>query len=248
MKRLTYIIFALSLVLPLGVQAQQVNASSSEDVALLFYKTGSAIPNFTSWIEETPEYHHTPWAKREKKMRAEKNKLALRYQNTSPENDLIKIKVPVELSLQIIEENTEKPIHVLSLKFVGANNIDYFPYKFMEQNIAVIPTNLKLFKNNKISKKKFIAIKPLAEKARNNIFSAIIELQAQNVDITQPYNLDGIDQWIFRTRIAIFSVFDSKNNVIWERMEPWYTSPITENLNNLYDGQYKEEPEYISSQ
>lgn len=249
MRDLICILFTLSIILPLSAHAQQrIQTSSSEDIALLFYKTGKAIPNFTRWVEQTPEYHHTPWAKREKKMGEEKNKLALRYQETKPEHDLIKIKVPVEISLDTITDSNKEIIHLLSLKFSGANNIDYFPYKFIDQNIAVIPTNLKQFKNNEISKQSFSSLNELINQHRNRIFSALIELQAQKADMTQPHDLDGIDQWIFKTRIAVFSILDANGNILWERMEPWYTSPITENLNNLYNGQYREEPEYISAQ
>ncbi|NQZ14118.1 MAG: hypothetical protein HRT94_04740 [Alphaproteobacteria bacterium] len=222
-------------------------ASSADDVAMIFYKTGNSVPNFTKWVERTEEFNHTPWALREKKLQSEKLKLLKEYQEIDLTKDLIHVKIPIEISLEK-QMHEEKEFHILALKFKGAENIDYFPYSFSGQHIAVIPTNLKDFRKTIISEEKYNSLSALLEKTDKASFNSLLELQAYEADLTQPHDLDGIYQWILKTKIAIFTIADSRNNIVWEKMESWYISPTTHTLNDLYQGQYEEELEYINTQ
>lgn len=246
------ILSLLSLVLFMFVSqtvfAQSIyRSSSSNEVAMIFYKTGQSVPNFTKWVERSKEFQHTPWALREDKLKEEREKLAQTYEEIDLLKSLIRVKVPINLSLnkEIIKD---KELHSLSLNFRGAENVDYFPYQFAKQNIAVIPTNLKLFRKNIISLDKYNQISEYLKKANKNSIKAFIELQAYEADLTQPHDLDGTDQWILKTKIAVMTIIDNKDYIIWERMEPWYISPTTHTLNDLYQGQYEKEPDYINTQ
>ena len=56
-----------SVSMPQAWAQSTFRASSADDVAMIFYKTGNSVPNFTKWVERTEEFNHTPWALREKK-------------------------------------------------------------------------------------------------------------------------------------------------------------------------------------
>ncbi|MEM9469853.1 MAG: hypothetical protein AAF988_06800, partial [Pseudomonadota bacterium] len=62
---------------------------------------------------------------------------------------------------------------------------------------------------------------------------------------SQPYDLDGRNQWIFKTNIASFTITTSDNLLLWQNIEPWYISPMKQDLDSLYEGQYGQELEYI---
>jgi len=250
-------ILALCLFFAITAPTHYANAqlnsatSTAEDIALFFYKTGNATPNFRLWAKESDDYAKQPVARREGYIVDHMIELSSKYQNIDIKEDLITIKMPVNL---FIEMNKDEPITNevnelgealtarLAIRFNGAENLDYFPYIFLDQKIAVIPNNLKEFQNVNISERDFELIKQANQFNHRRYYDGVFELKARTVDLTQPHNLDGANQWIFRTDIAVLSVLNKRGNVVWQMSAPWYTAPNEENLHELYQGQRPEIP------
>ncbi|MEM9469770.1 MAG: hypothetical protein AAF988_06365, partial [Pseudomonadota bacterium] len=82
MKWIPVISFLLFLLSSSTLLAQDNRkSSSSEDVALLFYKSGEQIPNFTNWVKRTLHYQEQPLAKRENYLKRQRESLIKRYQD-----------------------------------------------------------------------------------------------------------------------------------------------------------------------
>ncbi len=240
MKLLLSLIVTFAIVSLNGAHAQfTLQTSTPEDVAIAFYKKGGKIPNFDTWIIGQPPYNSTPWAMREKVLYDEKLRLVEKYQEYDPENGLIKIRVAVKIDFEAIPDakdmNILHNIMIISYKNVGDES--YYPYKFLDQYITVVPSNMKAYTSAALDDEEYEYIKNKLNKSRNP--SAYIELKPSVTDHEAPHNIDGLDQWIMTADIVSYLIIDDSGSIIWEKTAPWYIAPQTRDLNNLYDGQYR---------
>jgi len=155
------------------------------------------------------------------------------------ENGLIKIRAAVKIDFEAIPDakdmNILHNIMVISYKNVGDES--YYPYKFLDQYITVVPSNMKAYTSAALDDEEYEYIKNKLNKSRNP--SAYIELKPSVTDHEAPHNIDGLDQWIMTADIVSYLIIDDSGSIIWEKTAPWYIAPQTRDLNNLYDGQYR---------
>ncbi|MEM8833586.1 MAG: hypothetical protein AAGB32_03490 [Pseudomonadota bacterium] len=98
MKYLTILFAGLLFLLPLSAQAQiGKKASSEEDIAIAFYKTGGIQPDLKSWVEESEIYRTTPLARRDEMMQRELQRLASKYSTFDPKDDVIVVQTKAKI-------------------------------------------------------------------------------------------------------------------------------------------------------
>lgn len=210
----------------------RIKFSSTEDVAIAFYKTGKVVPNFESWIKAQPPYNATPWAKREMMMEQEKTRLQLAYKNFDPEEDFLVIRTYASVNPQEkVDEKGEKT-HSLSMAFTEAPEALYFPYDFMEQRIVVVPHKIDVIMNSDISLSQYEMIKEAVRTSSTN--TLIVRLKPMKADLSRPYKIDGMDQWALTAEVVSMEVWSEQERLLWEYTVPWYVSPNTKKLNNLF--------------
>ncbi len=235
-RSVLYTILAFLLLLiffPLSAKAQkQLEFSTTEDIALIFYKTGGIIPNFERWIKERAPYNLTSPARREEMMKKEKNRLQTTYRDFNPEKNLFLIRSTVRLSTEEHQDKEGNKTYSLQSTFTKAPDALYFPYNFLGTNIIVMPHKMDVLMKSAISKRQYDLINKTTNKNANN--TMILRLRAYEADTTKPYEIDNIQQWVLITEIATLEIWNKDGIFLWQYSAPWYAAPEMESLNKLH--------------
>lgn len=230
------------LLISPSVNAQKrLKFSTSEDIAIAFYKTGSVKPNFERWIKERAPYNLTPWARREKMMEQELSRLNLAYRNFKPEEDFLLVRTFVTLSPEQSTDAKGKETYTLPIAFSKAPEALYFPYDFLEERIVVMPHKLDMMMNSQIDKNQYDFIKKGIRNSAKNVM--IVRLRTMEADTSRPYEIDGLNQWVLKAEIVSLEIWNRQGSLLWEYTAPWYVSPNTVKLNSLYNGKPASSPE-----
>lgn len=206
--------------------------STAEDIAIAFYKTGNVVPNFKSWIEGQEPYRSTPLGRRPKIMAEEISRLSQKYKNFEAQENLITIKTSAVLNTVKLQNKGSQNDYILNIKLSDANDVLYFPYQFLNQNIMVIPNNFKTAKSHIITEGQFSHIQSLIKD--NERQTLIIKLQADKSDFKHPYMVDKLPQWSFKTNIASMEAWADNGTLLWEYTAPWHLSPQQQKMQKLY--------------
>ena len=219
---------------PVSVEAQKrLKYSTTEDIAIAFYKTGGVVPNFDRWIKQREPYTITPWARMDEVYQAEMSRLQLAYKNYKPKDDYLMIRTFVRLDTA--KETTEdgENIYKLNTVFLRAPDALYFPYDFLDERIVVMPDKLDVHMNSTITKEQYDYIsEAIPHSAKNTM---VVRLLAKDSNTKKPYQIDGMQQWVMTADIASLEVWSRQGRLLWEYTAPWYVSPHTKKLNNLFD-------------
>ena len=219
----------------------RVTFSSTEDIAIAFYKTGGSIPNFERWTKERKPYNLTPWARREAMLKNEMTRLKLAYRNFDPKGDFLTIRTFVDMDPQEQVGEDEEVTYKLPITFSEAPDALYFPYEFLGERIVLMPYSMEKVMNGEITEAQYEFITDaLRHSAKNTM---IVRLRANEADLSRPYKIDGLYQWVFKTDIVSLEIWSKQGRLLWEYTAPWYTSPNTVKLNNIYNDRPTESPE-----
>jgi|GEM_PF-1309809 len=227
--------FALSI--PSAHAQYKTDLSTSEDVAITFYKTGKIRPDFENWVSQNPPYTQTPWAKRGAVMDKEKQRLMRKYRELNLSKDTIRLRTFANVELEAKKEFDETGEEIIKyyryIKFINGPDAYYFPYAYAAQNYAVMPFGLQNILTKEIDEATFLKyseeIKPHHE------FTFLIDMTARESMTQAPIELDTLEQWILKTNIASAELWDKNNALTWEYTAPWYVSPELEKIQNIYD-------------
>jgi hypothetical protein len=235
-KVVFFLLMNLVLCLGLGskvILAQKfINFSTSEDVAIAFYKTGGVKPNFKTWIKERDPYKHTPVARRPQVMDQEFERLQRAYSDFKPESDFLTIRTYVSLSPEQKINSKGKKTYNLPITFINAPDALYFPYDFMEQRIVVMPAKLDKLMNSDIDESQYNFIKEAIKSGHKQ--TMIVTMRANKADLDKPYDIDGLSQWALTADVVSMEIWDKNKRFIWEYSAPWYLAPEQQKLNDLY--------------
>lgn len=234
----TLAVFALLLGIiltpaPSHAQQKRLKFSTTEDIALAFYKTGGKVPNFERWIKEREPYNLTPWARREAMMKQEMSRLQLAYRNFNPTKDFLIIRTFVDLNPQEHISKAGEKTYTLPINFSKAPDALYFPYDFLGERIVVMPNKIDLAMNSTISENQYKHIKESLRYSSKN--TMIVRLRATEGDLSKPYMIDGIPQWVLKADIVSLEVWSSQGTLMWEQTANWYIAPETRRLNKLFN-------------
>lgn len=233
-------VFILGLLTVSAYAQKRLKFSNTEDVAIAFYKTGKVVPNFEKWIKEREPYKITPWAGREEMMAQEKSRLQLAYRNFNPENDYLLIRTFVDVKPVTIKQTEGENTYTLNATFTQAPGALYFPYDFLGDRIIVMPNKIDKFMNSALSTAEFNRI----TKAKGTGKATMIaRLKATESDMSRPYDIDGLKQWVMKADIVTLEIWNKNSQLLWEYSAPWYISPNVRVLNNLYSEQPVQSPQ-----
>ena len=238
--RILLILFLLIAIASFHTQAygqRTLTASTDEEIIIAFYKTGDSVPNFSRWIKKTEPYIHTPWAKREQVHEEELYRLQLLYQTYDPKKDHLIIKTKVNLKPikkeGINKDGEKKDVYQLKSWFTNAPDALYFPYQFLDERIIVMPYHLEETMKSTISQADFNFIN---DNSNPNIeITAIFRMQPYSADLSQPYKIDGLEQWVLTTKVISVEYWKKSGELLWEKTVPWYNSQNTIDIKNLYE-------------
>lgn len=240
----SYIVTTLLLLFcfsaPLHAQ-KRLKFSTTEDIAIAFYKTGGIIPNFERWITEGKLYSLTAWARREDMIKQEMSRLQLAYTQFRPTEKFLLIRTFVNIAPKKHVNDTGEETYTLPITFTQAPDALYFPYDFLGERIVVMPHKLDILMNDAINKTQYDFINKAIKNSNKN--TMIVRLQATQADTSKPYKIDGLDQWVLKAKIVSLEVWNKQGALLWEHTAPWYVSPNTKKLNSLFDGRPTTSPE-----
>lgn len=225
-------IMGISIFLPNAYAQKRLKFSNTEDVAIAFYKTGDTIPNFERWIRESEPYKITPWANRETVMTEEKARLQLAYRNFNAEKDYLIIRTMVDAKPTATQQADGSQTYTLNAKFAQAPDALYFPYDFLGERIVVMPHKIDKFLDSALTKPQYDRLIDAGKKITDA--TMIVRLKATESDMSRPYDIDGLKQWVLKTEIVTLEIWNKAGQLLWEYSAPWYISPNTKALNNLY--------------
>lgn len=217
--------------------------AATEKVAIAFYKTGNIIPNFDRWIKDNAPYNVTPWALREKIYDQEMQRLQLAYQAFDPKKDYLTVRTSAFLKPTEIENIEGKKTYVISTEFAKAPEALYFPYDFLNERIILMPYHLQDMMHSEVTKEQYDYIKSKVRTKKEKM-KIVIRMRPFEADFSKPYKIDGLEQWVFKTKIASIELWnknkDGSDDLVWEYTAPWYTSPHIIEVKKLYENRPKD--------
>ena len=207
--------------------------ATSEDIAIAFYKAGNTVPNFERWIKETEPYNLTPWAGRAEMMQQEKSRLQLAYRNFDKDKDFLNIRTFVLLDPKEQTDAKGQKTYGMKMVFSEAPEALYFPYEWLGERIVVMPHKIDKLMTTSLTESQYDLItRALPSSAKNTM---IVQLRATEGDVSKPYKIDGLSQWVLKAEVVALEVWSKQGSLLWEYTAPWYVSPRTKKLNNLYN-------------
>lgn len=234
-------LFALLLVagllcIPAIVHAEEPqNVSTPEQVAIAFFKAADTNPDFDLWARNTDEYKRKSATRADEFLYEEKQRLMKEWKKYNPDQDLLMVKAVVNLEIKVITDKNGNENYWMYITFRDGH-ITYFPYVFQEYKIAVIPQKIESLMIQPITKEQYqLMHKDFGDKP---LGSAIIyiSLKPERAYIHQPYDIDGTQQWALLSNVVSMSLisFKSEGTPYWNYGAPWYVSPHTKELRDLY--------------
>jgi len=219
-KIIIFIALAL-LIVPLSVSAQseRVKLSSAEDIAIAFYRTANITPDFKKWIWQRRPYKLTPASQRPRVFEEEMARLQGTFQGFNKRRDRILVKFPVDINA--VEKDG---IYKAGMTLKGLDQAHYVSVSFLEEHIALFPYGMDGIMDSVIDASVYAQLKEMNQiKAKPY---ALIVMQADEANVDRPYEIDGLQQWVFKTRIEALSLY-TEEGLIWE-----YSAPLNLRLNN----------------
>ncbi|MCI5060114.1 MAG: hypothetical protein MRY79_03475 [Alphaproteobacteria bacterium] len=206
--------------------------STSEDVAIAFYKTGKIIPNFERWVRQSEDYRAAAVARKPEKLEKELTRLQNKYNGFDPRRDLIILRSYVRLLPDKQKDADGNDIYNMTIEFLNAPNALYFPYDFLGERIAVMPYRLDQIMKPNLTPSEYKRIKEGIRLSAKN--TMIIRLRPRESDLSHPHKIDGMEQWVFKTDIISLEIWDKRGNFLWEYNATDYTPPETNKLQGLF--------------
>lgn len=234
-QRLALIVFTAAFQASLAY-AQTKDASTSEEVAIAFFKTADTNPDFDLWAKNTGEYKRRSATRAEEFLYDEKQRLMKEWKEYNPDEALLTVKANVNLELKAVADKNGNEHDWMYITFVDGH-ITYFPYVFQDYKIAVIPQKIESLMIQPITAEQYKMIS--TDFGNQQTGSALIHmsLKPTKAYIHQPYDIDGTQQWALLTDIVSMALTSSKTAApYWNYGAAWYVSPKSKELRDLYSG------------
>lgn len=201
---------------PVIAQAQneRVRLSTVEDIAIAFYRTGGITPDFKRWIWDRAPFKLAPAALRPRIFKEEMLRIRTAHQTFNKKRDYLTVKLPVDL-----KPRKEDDKYYMGMTLKGLDQAHYMSYQFMKEQIAVFPYGLDLIMDSMITSSLYEQLGMLNQK--KNVPFVIIAMEAKEADTSRPYQIDNLQQWIFRTKIQTMTLYTAAGDLLWE-----YTAPV----------------------
>lgn len=215
-----------------SVRAADIKMATGEDVAIAFFKTADTTPNFDGWVKNNPDYMVVPPDSVVAYIKKEKQRLLRRWKNYDASEDMLNIRVPIVANLESAPDEAGNQQYTLHLDFYD-KDVTYFPYIFGEYKFAVMPLKLKTMFHQPLSKEQYDTIK--RDLSRDNAALLFLALKPVKAHTDQPYDIDGVEQWVLKTDIASMTLKTKNGRTdLWNYNAQWYIPPETGKVLDLY--------------
>lgn len=212
----------------------RVEPSSAEDVAIAFFKTANRNPDFDLWAKGTQEFKTIAPARANDYLFREKQRLMRLWQKYDNQEPIIDIKTNVFLEVKATTDKDGNELYWMYISF-GKEEATYFPYKFQEYKIAVIPQMIETLMIQPLQKEQYLMILQEFDNQSAGNGTMYMQLKPVKAYIHQPYKIDNQDQWALLSDIATMTIKSVKTHApYWTYSADWYTSPVTEELRDLF--------------
>lgn len=226
---------------PLHAQ-EALPLSTGEEIAIAFFKVAKNNPDFEKWAKGTKEYKVVAPALAEDYIAKEKQRLMKEWQAFDPASDILNIRstITVHLKQGVDEKGTET--YGMEMTF-EKNDAPYFPFEFQDYKFAVIPQKMESFQKQTLTKEQFALM--LADFEQNLTATTYLYLQMKAAQsyIQQPYEIDGIEQWVLLANPVTLSLKSYRTGAdLWTHGASWYVSPAKQEVRGLYQAPDKAAP------
>lgn len=220
MRKIIIFIAVVFVFMPVLAQAQnqRVRLSTPEDIAIAFYRMANVTPNFRKWIWYRPPYKKTPAAHRERVFEEEMTRIQAAWQGFNKRRDYLTVRFPVD-----IEPRQEGDNYYLGMTLKGLEQAHYLSYAFMKEQIAVFPYGMDVIMDSRIDERLYNQLLNLNQRKERPYIVAVLEAKEANAN--RPYEIDGLQQWVFKTKIQFISLYPESGGLIWEYNAPVELSP-----------------------
>lgn len=242
----TFLVFLSACLAASHDASAQYRVSSDEDVAIAFFKTANAPPNFEKLATASKAYRMTPVARQNDFAAKEKIRLQNAYNNFDVRNNLLTLqtRVDVELHHEMVDEKTEK--FTMTLSF-GKDDALFFPYKFGDYNIAIVPRKMDSSFEQNLTRQQYALIQESLG-GKDGYAKLFIQIKPQKSYIDEPVKMGGLDQWAMVADVAGLVMMDKNGTRLWTYGADWYISPVTEELRDMYDTQALEKKQEMEDE
>ncbi len=211
-----------------------VKQSTSETIAIAFFKTANTRPDFDSWARGSDAYDTAPPARANEYLGKEKQRLQSAFNNYDPATDFLNVQTIVDIEAEQSTDANGKAIYMLYI-MRDAGGINYFPFEYRDYKIALLPQKIEMMMAQRIPKEQYelIASQIGGKKGEARLS---MELKPVKSYLDRPYEMDGTEQWMFLCDIAAISLHSNNKNAttLWTYGADWYISPVKQELNTLY--------------
>lgn len=206
--------------------------SSSEDVAIAFFKTGNVQPDFTRWAMKATKHAMVQKTREKDYLEKETRRLSLLWNNYDPSRDMLSVKTLVNVTLNSTVSNQGEVSYSMMLSFQkGA--ADYFPFKFQDYMIALVPQKLSNLFVQPLHKEEYNLLHTTFDGSSGRGILYLL-LKPVKADLTQPYEMDNHEQWMFVTDVAGMNLQSSAEAPLWDYSAPWYVTPTTADVQQMF--------------
>lgn len=233
-----FFLCALTLLgAPQILHAQQSEAASGEDVAIAFFKTGDTNPDFDLWAKQSKDYKVAAPAIASEALFNEKQRLILKWRDYDPEESVLNVVGRVNVELKSVMTKSGEEQYWMYMMFPDGE-VTYFPYKFLDYRIAVIPQQIESLMIQSLQKEQYDLIRANFGGGPGGLAFLSLQLKPAKAYMQQPYVIDGKEQWALLCDIATMSLHSHKTKqAMWNFGADWYVSPVSEELRDLYQKQ-----------
>lgn len=226
------IICLLAAIAPANAQDNKAT-STDERIAIAFYKTAGLIPPYVSWVKAQKPYNLTPLARRANVLDQETKRLAKLYQDFSPKRDVLTIRTNMALTPSSeLDALGEQTLYFLSLDMGRPVKDFYLPYQYNGQNFMVVPTAFDRFQKFPITKDEFDRITTMRNPTKK--MPITISLVTRTADITQPYMIDNMPQWVMSADIVSIESWTNNGHLVWQYTTSGFLPEKMQEIQKLY--------------
>ncbi len=209
-----------SVLLALLISIAPVNAqfldvsTKSRDVALLFHKMGGLDIDYKEWAMDTQEYATAVDGRKSSVLKDEIAAVQLKYTELDDKKTDIVIRTQIAAKVE-----KRKDVNGLALDF-SVDGPLFFPYKYMNEEYALIAKNIDLLK--------FIPLGKLEASYIGNKLSGhgktymILKLRPYKVDTTKKTPVYDNEFWMMLSRVASIHLYNTDLESLWSWTADWY--------------------------
>lgn len=211
-------------------------STTGEDVAIAYFKTANIKPDFDKWARGSEAFKSIAPARVPEFVEKEKQRLLKKWNERGADGFIFEINAPVSIELKTVTDEKGQEKYLMEIAF-EEGKVDYFPYAFQDYNFAVIPHGMETMLVQELPKSQFdLLFQEFVETAAGPAILRI-QLKPSKSYTGQPYEMDGVEQWILLTDIATMALASVKNEAqLWNYGAGWYVSPDTKAVQDLYKG------------